>query len=292
MPPSETAAPESVVMHLWLAAAILLCLPLTCWAVWRGVRWWLSGRPIPLPLDGAYPAIRWPAWYGLALFGAMLSLMFFVPNLYFAAARHGLLPWEPLGVPIAVNPAVFLAQILPPLFGLWVVSRFGRDASATVGVRVGRAGADIARGLWTAAAVLPASIAALIVVARLFERAGLPLEPHPLLEDLATSRSPALLAATLAQASVLAPLAEEFTYRGVLMMSLLRRIGPAWAIAASSAAFALLHLPIEPQSVPALFLLGGALGYVTYRTRSLLAAVVAHSAFNTLIVMGAYFGGA
>ena len=117
----------------------------------------------------------------------------------------------------------------------------------------------------------------------------MPIEPHPILERLQASGSPALLVATLVQASVLAPLAEEFIYRGVLMMSLLRRIGPAWAIAASSAIFALVHFRAEPQSVPALFLLGAALGYVTYRTRSLVPAVIAHSAFNTLMVLGTFF---
>ena len=289
MPTAETGTPVDLEPGLWLVAAIGLCLPFSFVAVWRAVRWWLSGRPLPLPLEGAYPAIRWPPWYGLALFGAMLCLMFFVSSLYFEAADRGFLPWEPLKVPTTVSPAVFLAQIFPALFGLWVVLRFGRGAAATVGIRAGRAAAGIARGLAMVAAVLPMCVAVLLATAHLMQWAGLPIEPHPVLEDLATSRSPALLAAALVQASVLAPLAEEFTYRGVLMMSLLRRVGAGWAIAVSGAVFALLHFPLEPHSVPALFLLGAALGYLAYRTRSLLAAVVAHSAFNTLMVLGTFF---
>jgi membrane protease YdiL (CAAX protease family) len=63
-----------------------------------------------------------------------------------------------------------------------------------------------------------------------------------------------------------------------------------WAILLSATIFGLVHFPVEPQAVPALFLLGAALGYLAYRTRSLLGAVVAHSAFNTLMVLGIFFG--
>ncbi|HUW99699.1 MAG: CPBP family intramembrane glutamic endopeptidase [Phycisphaerae bacterium] len=288
MPPSETFTWSDLEPHLWLLVAVGVCLPFTFVGLWRAVRWWLSGRPLPLPLDGAFPAVRWPAWYGLALFGAMLCLMFLVQMLYMAAEKW-LLPWKPFGGADVASPGVFLAQILPPLFGLWVVSRFGRGAAATVGIRSGRVGFGLIHGLVALAVILPICMVALLAGALALRLVGVPIEPHPILERLQASGSPALLVATLVQASVLAPLAEEFIYRGVLMMSLLRRIGPAWAIAASSAIFAVLHFPVEPHSVLALFLLGAALGYVTYRTRSLMPAVIAHSAFNTLMVLGTFF---
>jgi len=76
-------------------------------------------------------------------------------------------------------------------------------------------------------------------------------------------------------------------YRGVLMMTLAKEAGAPTALLLSSAAFAAVHLPVEPQAFLPLFCLGLALGYITLRTGSLLAPIVAHGVFNGLMLLSA-----
>jgi hypothetical protein len=90
---------------------------------------------------------------------------------------------------------------------------------------------------------------------------------------------------------VLAALAEEFMYRGVLLMTLLKEIGFWPALVFSSAVFAAVHFFTEPQAVAPLFILAMAMGYVAYRTRSLLAPVVTHALFNSLMVATVFAAG-
>jgi membrane protease YdiL (CAAX protease family) len=291
MPTAETPTLSDLAPRLWLVGAVLACLPATAVAAWRVVRWWLSGRPFPLPRDGAWPLVPWPAWFGLLLFGGIFSLMFLLSNLCAVLAELGFLPWKPFTGQDLANPGLLLSQLLPSALGLWLVTRLGPGAVKTIGVRAGRPARDVLYGLGMTAVVIPVCIGAMLVGALVLWLFGLPTVSHPVLVSINESSSLGTLAAALVLASVVAPLAEEFTYRGVLMTSLLKPLGAAGAIAASSTIFALVHILVEPQAILALFVLGAALGYVTYRTRSLVAAVVAHSAFNTLMVLGTFFGG-
>lgn len=82
---------------------------------------------------------------------------------------------------------------------------------------------------------------------------------------------------------VMAPLAEEWFYRGMLLSALARRMGPVAATVASSAVFALIHL--EPILFPGLFVFALVLAWLTIRTGRIGVAVVAHLAFNATTVV-------
>jgi len=290
MAPIETSSASGPIAPLWLLIVAAVCVPVTIVALVRIHRWWLSGDPLPLPADGAM-GCAWPPVAGLALFVLMTLAMMLIAKGYAEGREAGLWPWEPLNVPAMFSPGIFLAQIVPALAGLGALRLFGRGAAATAGVRVGNARMTLLAGLVAFAAVMPVCVVALKVNVMVNSLLGIEPQVHPLLQTLHRAPEAWVLPLALLQAAVLAALSEEFTYRGVLMMSLLRPLGGPGAIAVSSAVFALVHLLIEPQAILALFLLGLALGYVTYRTRSLVAAVVAHSAFNTLMVLGTFFGG-
>ena len=111
-------------------------------------------------------------------------------------------------------------------------------------------------------AVLPVCLAALWINTLVAVRMGVTPQMHPLLRAVSESPTAWVVAAYLLQAGVLASLSEEFMYRGVLMMSLLRQTGAAPAMALSSAFFAMMHLPAQPQAVLPLFVLGMAMAYV------------------------------
>ena len=81
---------------------------------------------------------------------------------------------------------------------------------------------------------------------------------------------------------ILAPIAEEVFFRGVVFNAWLREGGPRWALFGSSALFALIHLSVV--AVVPIFLLGLALAWVYRRTGSLLAPIAMHATVNAISV--------
>jgi CAAX protease family protein len=79
-----------------------------------------------------------------------------------------------------------------------------------------------------------------------------------------------------------APIVEELFYRGLLLRSLERRFGPAWAVAGSGLLFGATHF--QPLQFPALALLGVILALLVLRTGRLGPAIFAHMAFNLVTV--------
>ncbi len=100
------------------------------------------------------------------------------------------------------------------------------------------------------------------------------------------------LALTFLAASVLAPLLEEVTFRGVLFQALGRR--SSWLVGAvvSSLVFSVVHLevllPLRLESVVfgvALFAVGMVFVVLFHRSRSLVTAMVAHATFNGIQIV-------
>ncbi|EKD31851.1 MAG: hypothetical protein ACD_77C00233G0001 [uncultured bacterium] len=79
--------------------------------------------------------------------------------------------------------------------------------------------------------------------------------------------------------AVFAPLFEEVLCRGIILRGLLHYYSPWKAIVWSSAMFAVMHL--NPwQAIPA-FLIGGLMGWIYYKTRSLWATIFIHFLNNS-----------
>jgi membrane protease YdiL (CAAX protease family) len=115
---------------------------------------------------------------------------------------------------------------------------------------------------------------------------SLPIIPH----------HPSQLALGLFTAAILAPLAEEAYFRGVLMGWFARHGGRGWAIAGSSLLFGLLHLKLYTPGglggiviTTELVLMGVLLGLVAARTGSLWGSFLAHATNNFCAVMASVF---
>ena len=84
----------------------------------------------------------------------------------------------------------------------------------------------------------------------------------------------------LAGAVLVAPVAEELLFRGVLLQALFRHLRSGWAaILISSIAFGGVHIN-QPQDVLPLVTMGVILGYLRLRGGSLLPCIVMHMLFN------------
>jgi membrane protease YdiL (CAAX protease family) len=112
---------------------------------------------------------------------------------------------------------------------------------------------------------------------------GLHPSEQPIAELFATTDSPALLALLTVFAAVIAPVFEEFMFRGFAYPALKQRFGTWRGLTLVSAAFALSHLHV-PSLVP-LFVLAVGLGLAYEWTGSLLAPVTMHALFNTIMVV-------
>jgi membrane protease YdiL (CAAX protease family) len=87
--------------------------------------------------------------------------------------------------------------------------------------------------------------------------------------------------------AVLAPIAEEIFFRGLVLRSIERRLGTRWAIAGSAALFGAAHF--EPLQFPALFVFGLVAAILVTRTGRLGPAIWAHVAFNAVAVAALLF---
>ena len=81
---------------------------------------------------------------------------------------------------------------------------------------------------------------------------------------------------------VLAPIGEEFLFRGIILRGLLERLRPWSAIGLSTALFAVMHL--NPWQVPAAVGFGVLCGWVYRRTRSLALCILLHLLNNAAAI--------
>jgi membrane protease YdiL (CAAX protease family) len=83
--------------------------------------------------------------------------------------------------------------------------------------------------------------------------------------------------------AILAPLAEEFLFRGYLLPPLVRQWGELPALASSSLLFALLHLR-DGMTTPLMFFYGWIFGWVRLRSGSIAASTALHMTVNSFAI--------
>lgn len=88
-------------------------------------------------------------------------------------------------------------------------------------------------------------------------------------------------------AAVFAPVFEEWLCRGMVLRGLLSRMKPAWAIVLSALFFALIHM--NPWQALNAFVIGVVMGYVYYKTGSLLLTMLIHFVNNGIAVVLSQF---
>jgi CAAX protease family protein len=89
--------------------------------------------------------------------------------------------------------------------------------------------------------------------------------------------------ATLFAAVVIAPFCEEAFFRGFVFPGLRRGMSVGWAILVSSLLFAVAHA--DPGSFPVLFVIGLALAFLRWRTRSLWPCILLHMLNNGIAAL-------
>jgi membrane protease YdiL (CAAX protease family) len=130
---------------------------------------------------------------------------------------------------------------------------------------------------WGVLAWLGATLVSAGVVV-LLEQLGVEIEPQAAEQALQVIEPWLAVLAIV----ILAPIAEEVFFRGVVFNAWLREAGRAWAYIGSSALFSVIHLSLV--GIVPFFLLGLALAWVYRRTGSLLAPIAMHATVNGISV--------
>ena len=89
---------------------------------------------------------------------------------------------------------------------------------------------------------------------------------------------------------IIAPIAEEFIFRGFLYSQLkITKLGSWGAVAVSSLLWTVIHFQYEPLILVILFIFGIFLGYIRMAYSSLVLPIALHAINNTFAFMMAYF---
>jgi membrane protease YdiL (CAAX protease family) len=176
----------------------------------------------------------------------------------------------------AVGFVVWLAASLAVAAGT-----FRHGLSRGLGLSLRHWICDLGRAIFGYLAVTPLWVGLAILFAYVFNLLNIPARIHPALQYLSAFTPPWRLLAVF-EAVILAPLAEEVFFRG-LVQSFFRRVfhSPRLAILLASAIFAGIHTN-EPQAIPSLFALALALGYNYERTGRLTGPILIHAIFNAV----------
>ena len=83
--------------------------------------------------------------------------------------------------------------------------------------------------------------------------------------------------------AIMAPVFEEWLCRGMILRGLLKKMKPAWAIVVSALFFAVIHA--NPWQAVNAFILGLVMGFVYYKTGSLLLTMLIHFVNNGTAVV-------
>jgi membrane protease YdiL (CAAX protease family) len=141
----------------------------------------------------------------------------------------------------------------------------------------------LVRALWFGAVVLAVVFPVVLVLQQIsglaLTRLGWPPEDQRAVDLLANTKSVWLRGYLVFFAVVLAPIGEEFLFRGVLFPFVKQLGWPRLAWLGVSLLFALIHVNL-PTLVP-LFVLALVLTWLYDRTDRLLVPIAAHSLFNT-----------
>jgi uncharacterized protein len=92
----------------------------------------------------------------------------------------------------------------------------------------------------------------------------------------------------LVVASVLAPMAEELLFRGVVYRWVKERAGMATGVAVSAISFSLAHMDPALVNMGHLAFIGVVMAFIYERTRSLWCPIAAHAAYNMFVASANY----
>jgi uncharacterized protein len=232
----------------------------------------------PAPADNLAPPVRVPFWGYLdfalviGLLGASVAIILLTVGLFVFVYPNLKYDQSPLLLPTQLALYGFLYLSLRIVFGL----RYGQPVFASLGWRPSPFNLGIALVGGVLLAFLVSALAALLHT---------PQVPSPV-ESL--MKSPVLLSLFGVMAVTIAPLFEELLFRGFLQPLLSRTFGVVAGIVITAVVFGALHAPeysMAWQYALAVSIVGAVLGWVRFKSNSIIPSTVMHGSYNAVFVI-------
>ncbi len=268
-PSASTGLTVSPFMTNMIAAG--LCV-LAAWCVWRGMRpAKLRLASVPARKNKLTPLHVLVLYVGCFLMNNILHLAL-------AKTMDAKSPrFQALSI-LTAQPCLLILGIIMAAYTFPLGLRRG------LGLTARRWLYDTFRGILAYLAVLPICMG-LLALSMWILPEGLKKEHHALVLLGLKELPPVWKAMAVFGAVILAPLAEEVFFRGLLQSMVRRYTGGAWpAIIISSAIFAAMHWA-TPQAIVPLFALAVVLGYNYEHTGRLYGPILIHALFNAVIIV-------
>ncbi len=227
---------------------------------------WLSMRPLSWRFAGRVCLI-------------LLTLQFLVIVISRAATASGIVSLDEIEPYWIIVQGVFFH--LAAIFSVLVFLRSaGLALSDFFGVKRGGVAREMGSGVVLYLATLPVFLFTTLAYQAFLTAMGYKILMQDVVSVFLAPQPPVFLALRLFFAAVVAPVAEEILFRGVLLPLLGRSIGACRAVLLSSLLFALLHFHI-PSLVP-LFVLALAFSFAYIHSRNIIVPIVMHILFNSV----------
>jgi hypothetical protein len=236
-----------------------------------------DGVAPPSPPPDADARLGVPAWApfaaGLAALVASTLLQFLIVAVIAAAGGDVDSLATDNNFTIAVTAVFDVMLVVCSIAIVWRLT--GRPSPAQFALRPAPV---VKAGAWIVGTYIAVTVAGAVVTG-LFGRP----EDQDLVTDLKAESSTLVVVGFGLMTCVLAPLAEEFFFRGFLFRALAERLGLVWGVVLGGATFGLVHWPGgSAEAVLVLGVLGAMLCLMVYYTASLLPCIIMHASFNSL----------
>jgi membrane protease YdiL (CAAX protease family) len=240
-------------------------------------------KPVVKPFPGIWLAVGWVVLFIFAQIAA--SMAFILPHLDLSQDVPGVLA-QMADVKRIALPSI-QAVVAANLFIIALFAYYTRRPDRRAALGLDHWGKDgLPKTLRLAGIMIIAALAFNIAYTVLV---GANVEMQKALRDMlaAIPQTPLNMATILFATVILAPIAEELVFRGMLQKSLSHRL-PIWAaIGISALIFSIMHGDLN--SAPALFVIGGIFGLLYHLTGSLRLTIVAHLTNNLVAMLAANF---
>lgn len=237
---------------------------------WIFVRWWTGRDPLAGKPFGSRP---WNLWGVAQALSVVLYALVAAGILLLADAKPD--QWSAGRLRLAAYYLQVLWFILAAGGIWWLMSaRFGAGPR-DFGLRREGLGRAIWYGIVAFSVLRPVEALLRPVTVTLL---GIDPDVHPIVADFILADETELRVTMILFAVVIAPLMEEYFFRGIVQAGLRRHIGPGLAIACTALLFSLLHGNVVDR--PTLFAMSLLLGYIYERTGNLAAPVTMHALNN------------
>ncbi len=257
---TERPVPPAVRIVLTIVAGFVIVSLIWIYAVRSGGRQVFPEVP---PLE-----VRWNEW-------DLIKLVFvaaFLSGVFFLCVQSGR-----RSDVIAANSTAMLATVV---VALHVVRSRGQDPVEAFGLRARGLAGPLLRSFAVFFAFLPILVAVRVGAQWLLEHVvgGEVDTSQEIVIRLATTTSPAMVVQIVVAAVLVAPVAEELFFRGLLYGAIRRRLSAGAAILVVGILFGAIHAPLA-VALP-MCILGGLLCFVYEKTARLSVPIILHMVFN------------